>query len=219
MSKTEIFYVDKVLEAKVEINRKGGAKKGRKCWLYLTTWDGYPDPEDRTWEPESSFFNKSVLRIFWTAANCTRDHKRISLFKIGEVIRLNHNTVKPRSKPGPGRSSVGLLGTRVFALSSEDGNYYSASVQERVGDDYVVRFDGGKAEATLPLKHLRECNSLEAGDSVNLLRDNAVVAAFTDDGGFVAQKVVDYTTIRISRKNIQQEWEDRELEHDDIMCV
>ncbi|KAJ7744356.1 hypothetical protein B0H16DRAFT_1463228 [Mycena metata] len=136
------------------------------------------------WEPEESFLTTCALRVFWNTANCHRDHNQISKFKKGEVIGLKkaHTTAKPRRKPGPGRSSVSLIGARFFALWVPDGYYYSAYVQEGVGDKYVVRFEDDNVEATLPLKHLRDCTKLEPGDTITLLRDNAVVADLADDG-------------------------------------
>ncbi|KAJ7769905.1 hypothetical protein B0H16DRAFT_1881751 [Mycena metata] len=202
MTQFEVFHVDKIIKAKVVKAKTGGKKRWASpahdivkamliCvrQLYLTMWDGYSE-DDMTWEPEDSFLTDCALRVFWNSANCRRDHNQISEFKKGEVIELkgaHTTTAKPRSKPGPGRSSVGPIGARVFALCAADGCYYSAYVQERVGEKYVVRFEDDNVEATLPLKHMRECAKLEPGDTITLLRDNALVADLADDGSFTVQ--------------------------------
>ncbi|KAJ7472038.1 hypothetical protein FB451DRAFT_1251729 [Mycena latifolia] len=109
----ERFYVSKIVGAKVV--DKGSRQKHKKCWTYLTEWDGYPDP---TWEPEENFMGlKCAIKTFWRRASPKdRNPKDLSKFRTGEVIYLPQ-VVARKQKPGPGRSSAGLIkGTKVFAL-------------------------------------------------------------------------------------------------------
>ncbi|KAJ7815637.1 hypothetical protein B0H14DRAFT_3476010 [Mycena olivaceomarginata] len=196
--KFEIFYVNKILKAKV--HSEGIGRKSKKVWLYLTTWEGY---EDETWEPIQIFTEPQyAVKLFWKNADCGgRNHEKISQFCLGEVIHLKTPSSKtPKRKPGPGRSSASLItGTRVFALWPETQHYYSAVVQRRSGaGGYVVCFDDDESEYTT---------------------DSVVVADFQDDGAIVVNKNVDYSSIMISAYEIDQEWDDRVLSHSDIVCA
>ncbi|KAJ7697504.1 hypothetical protein B0H14DRAFT_3529344 [Mycena olivaceomarginata] len=202
--KFEIFYVNKILKAKV--HSEGIGRKSKKVWLYLTTWEGY---EDETWEPIQIFTEPQyAVKLFWKNADCGgRNHEKISQFCLGEVIHLKTPSSKtPKRKPGPGRSSASLItGTRVFALWPETQHYYSAVVQRRSGA-------GGYVD-------MRPCQKLRAGDTVILKTDSVVVADFQDDGAIVVNKNVDYSSIMISAYEIDQEWDDRVLSHSDIVCA
>ncbi|KAJ6577710.1 hypothetical protein B0H19DRAFT_1121146 [Mycena capillaripes] len=217
----ELFFVRKITQAKVATN--GTRRNVKKFWLYLTVWDGY---DDLTWEPVESFQgSKYAVRFFWEHADCgNRNHEQISRFKVDEIIQLKPSAkgTVSRRKPGPGRSSVGLiLGTRVFALWTEDKHYYSGIVQKRSGKNpnaYVVRFDDDESEVTVSLKHMRLCSQLRRGDTTILKTDSVVVSDLRSDGGFMVKKLVDHTAVKISAHDIEEEWEDRQLTHADILC-
>ncbi|KAJ7671311.1 hypothetical protein DFH06DRAFT_1365982 [Mycena polygramma] len=188
---------------------------------FLTEWDGY---EERTWEPIESFMGKKyAVRLFWSNADCGhRNHEQLSRFKTGEVIKLKNTSFKesPRKKkPGPGRSSVGLItGTRVFALCPEDKLYHSGVVQRFTkNNSYVVRFEDDNTEAKVSLKHMRPCEQLREGDSVILKTDNVVVGKVRSDGSFIVNKRVDYTTVKLSSYDVEKEWADRKLAHEEIV--
>ncbi|KAJ7671294.1 hypothetical protein DFH06DRAFT_113158 [Mycena polygramma] len=220
----ELFFVKKIVEAKVVAL---GTRRGqKKTWKFLTVWDGY---DDLTWEPAESFLgSKYAVRLFWLNADCGhRNPDQMSKFKQGEIIKLKQASALPKGKgsprkrkPGPSRSSVGLIGTRVFALWAEDKHYYSGVVQRRVGTSstYVVRFDDDDEEVKVHLKHMRACNQIKPGDNAILKSDNVVVSNVRGDASFMVEKVADHTTVKISAYDIEEEWADRRLAHEDIVC-
>jgi hypothetical protein len=50
-----------IYEVKEIINHRGSPGS----YEYLVHWKGYDNDEDRTWEPESSFFDHSVIQSYW----------------------------------------------------------------------------------------------------------------------------------------------------------
>ncbi|KAJ6461272.1 hypothetical protein C8R47DRAFT_1159782 [Mycena vitilis] len=168
--------------------------------------------------------DKFAVRKFWSHADCGhRNHEQLSKFKAGEVIRLKDTSSKENSRKkilGPGRSSVGLItGTHVFALCPEDKLYHSAIVQRFTkNNSYVVRFEDDNTEAKVALNHMRRCEQLREGDSVILKTDNVVVKKIRPDGSFIVNKRVDYSTVKLSSYEVEKEWADRKLAHDEIVC-
>ncbi|KAJ7036685.1 hypothetical protein C8F04DRAFT_463373 [Mycena alexandri] len=214
----ELFYVEKIVEARVDVV-KGGGRRAKKFWSYLTVWDGY-DRKDWTWEPKEAFLGTPyAIQAFWRDADYgNRNPEQLSRFKVNETIKLKTSvTGKPKSKPGPGRSSEGIiLGSRVFALWAEDQHYYSGIVQRRTGLDYVVRFDGDDTEVIVPLNHMRLCSKLRCKDSVILKTDNVGVVGIQEDGTITVQKEVDYSSVKISAYNVEYEWRDRQPSAEEI---
>ncbi|KAJ7770081.1 hypothetical protein B0H16DRAFT_1881849 [Mycena metata] len=215
----ELFYVERIVEARVDV--KGEGRKSKKFWSYLTVWDGY-GPTDWTWEPKEAFQgNQYAIQTFWRDADYgNRNPEQLSRFKPNEKVKLKTSvTGKPKSKPGPGRSSAGMvMGSRVFALHAEDHHYYSGVVQRRSGLNYVVRFDEDDTEVTVPLKHLRLCAKLRCKDTVILKADNVEVVGIEEDGRITVQKVADYSSVKISAYNVEHEWRDREPSDEEIHC-
>ncbi|KAJ7683223.1 hypothetical protein B0H17DRAFT_1333352 [Mycena rosella] len=215
MAYQEEFYVKRVLEAKIiNVGTRNNPKKG---WTFLTEWADYPDPN---WEPEENFIGtKWALQTFWRRAELRgRDPKRLRLFKMGEIISLPNEA--PKEKPGPGRSSVGLiLGTRVFALWPETCYYQSAVVQRRIEDEYEVRFDEDDVKFIVALEHMRPCAEIQEGDTVILKADSARISAVKEDGTLRIKKRIGIDDIRISAWSIEDEWGDRKLAHEDIDCA
>ncbi|KAJ7235637.1 hypothetical protein B0H12DRAFT_1141397 [Mycena haematopus] len=216
----ELFFVKQITQAKV-YNEKT-RRRNKKIWHYRTVWEGY---DDITWEPIESFNGtKYAVRLFWANADCgPRNPNQISKFSSGEIIHLKQSSSKVRKtkKPGPGRSSVGLItGTRVFALWPETQQYYSGVVQKRSGaGSYVIRFDEDESEFTVPLTHMRPCTELRKGDTVVLKTDNAVVSELRDDGTVMVKKSVNCSNIAISAYDVDEQWDDRMLAHSDIVCA
>ncbi|KAJ7698505.1 hypothetical protein B0H16DRAFT_1837254 [Mycena metata] len=214
---TETFYVEKVIEARLDT--KGTGRTAKRFWSYCTIWVGFGE-DKATWEPAENFDgNKYAITQFWKNADLgPRIQTQLSKFNIGEVITLK--PTKPRSKPGPGRSSDGvILGTQVFALWPEDQHYYPAVIQRRSGTNYVVRFDEDGSEITLPLKHMRACSDLRRGDTIILKADEIEVSEVRDDGSIVVEKTADYTSIKISAYEIEHEWSRRQLCPSRIICA
>ncbi|KAF7335545.1 hypothetical protein MVEN_02208400 [Mycena venus] len=200
MGDKELFFVKRIIQAK--IHTEGSRRKTKKVWHYLTEWEGY---DDKTWEPEEVFDGtKYAVKLFWKNADCgPRNYQQMSKFTPGEIIYLKQASSKGtacKTKPGPGRSSVGLIvGTRVFALWPETNHYYSAVVQRRSGaGSYVVLFDEDETEHTVPLKHLRACEQLRKGDRIVVKTDNFEVSDSRFDGSFTVEKILDYSNITIS---------------------
>ncbi|KAJ6469459.1 hypothetical protein C8R45DRAFT_1078764 [Mycena sanguinolenta] len=208
----ELFYVSE--------SPYGRDSSEDKKDLVLFEWEGY---KETTWEPIESFGgSRYAVTQFWANADCgPRNPDQMSKFSAGEVIHLKkkQSTVR-KTKPGPGRSSVGLItGTRVFALWPETQHYYSAVVQKRAGaGSYVVRFDEDESEFTVALKHMRPCEDLREGDIVILKTDSATVSKLGNDGSLVVKKKVDYSTITLSAYDVEEQWDDRVLSHSDIVC-
>ncbi|KAF8175724.1 hypothetical protein K438DRAFT_2022846 [Mycena galopus ATCC 62051] len=216
----EVFYVDKITEA--EVRTEGTRRNTKKVWYYHTVWEGYSE-SDTTWEPLESFKgSKYAVRHFWANADCgPRNHEQMSKFSPGEVVHLKQPSSKGWKKPGPGRSSVGLItGTQVFALWPETKLYYYAIVQKRSGArSYVVRFDEDESELVVPLKNMRACDHLREGDRVVCKTDKAEISEIREDGTIRAGKKVDYSTISISAYDVDADWNDRMLSHSDIVCA
>ncbi|KAJ7769840.1 hypothetical protein B0H16DRAFT_1776711 [Mycena metata] len=209
----ETVYVEKVIEARLDT--KGTGRTAKRFWGLTVS-----RVIVRFWEPAENFDgNKYAITQFWKNADLgPRIQTQLSKFNIGEVIKLK--PTKPRSKPGPGRSSEGvILGTQVFALWPEDQHYYPAVIQRRSGTNYVVRFDEDGSEITLPLKHMRACSDLRRGDAIILKADEIEVSEVRDDGSIVVEKTADYTSIKISAYEIEHEWSRRQLRPSRIICA
>ncbi|KAJ7082903.1 hypothetical protein B0H15DRAFT_851922 [Mycena belliarum] len=140
-------------------------------------------------------------------------------FTEGEIIQLPQASAR-KQKPGPGRSSTGLItGTRVFALWSENQHYFSAVVQRRENDRYWVRFDEDDSEALVPLAHMRLCAKLEAGDTIILKSDTVQISKIMTDGSLAIEENLTVNDIIISAWIIDAQWEDRKLTHEEINCA
>ncbi|KAJ7470932.1 hypothetical protein FB451DRAFT_1472670 [Mycena latifolia] len=210
----ERFYVSKVVQAKVV--DVGSRHKPKKRW-----WSGY---EETTWEPEDSFLgSKYAVKTFWRKALAgpnDRNYTDLSKFRTAYLAYVLALLVARKQKPGPGRSSVGLItGTRVFALWPETRHYYSAVVQRRKGTEYVVRFDQDESELTVPLKHMRACAKLRTGDTIIMKDDTVPVAKINADGSLAIQRSLDIDGIMLSAWSVEAEWRHRKLSHKDIACA
>ncbi|KAJ6509756.1 hypothetical protein DFH09DRAFT_1100692 [Mycena vulgaris] len=175
------------------------------------------------WEPEENFLGtKWALKAFWKRAKLDgRNYKHLKQFKMHEVIQPAEKAVQASNrKPGPGRSSAGLVtGTRVFALWHENNHYYSAVVQRRKGNKYVVQFDEDDSHHVVSLKHMRACADLREDDTVMQKSDVARIWEIKADGSFTIQKELNINSITISGWSIDDEWGDRKLTHKDIVCA
>ncbi|KAJ7190766.1 hypothetical protein GGX14DRAFT_482557 [Mycena pura] len=214
------WFVKEVSKAKL-VDRLDG-KKVTKQWLYWTEWQGYP--EDSSWEPADSFSKpRHMVTSFWNRADRqNRDFKKMSQFHVGEVIGLKPKEPEPqesRRKPGPGRSSAGLLsGTRVFAPFG-DGYFYSSVVQRRVRDKYVVKFDDDNSQATVPLTELRACADLRAADRVILPEEVVYIARMKKNGAYEVKNTLELPEMKLAAGDIKEHWGDRMLSHKDIVCA
>ncbi|KAJ7776628.1 hypothetical protein DFH07DRAFT_980903 [Mycena maculata] len=217
---TEDFYVKKVLKARLD----SGRRRQDKYWSYFTSWENYESSEN-SWERTENFRgSKYALKLFWKNVDIGgRDHKNLSLFKVGEVIELRESSTPskdvPKRKPGPGRSSAGLLGTKVFALWAEDQHYYAAEVQQRQGKKYLVKFYEDHSELTVSLKEMRPCSGLRPSDTVIQMADEIRVFAVGEDGTLTLKKRADVTAVKLSAWAVENEWQDRMLSHKDIICA
>ncbi|KAJ7122569.1 hypothetical protein C8R43DRAFT_1032602 [Mycena crocata] len=142
----------------------------------------------------------------------------------GHTIELKEEAPllkRRKQKPGPGRSSEGLVptGTRVFALWADDHHYYSGVIQRRVHDKYVVRYDSDGTEVALPLTDMRPCSKLLVGDSVLLIKDNVVLSDVGENGEVEITRSGKFSDIKISEYCIWRDWEGRELRRRDVVCA
>ncbi|KAJ7660561.1 hypothetical protein B0H17DRAFT_1144932 [Mycena rosella] len=210
---SEEFYVQRVLEAKViNTGSRNKPKKDRFEWK---------------WEPEENFTGaKWALKTFWRRVDSKlggRDYKDLRKFKVDERINLpRERGPVSKQKPGPGRSSAGLIkGTRVFALWPPTQHYYSAVVQRRIAhsEQYVVQWDEDNSSFALPLKHMRPCAELREEDTIILKSDVVQITRINPDGTFMVNERLDIGDIIISAWNVEDEWEDRKLAHEDIACA
>ncbi|KAK7032674.1 hypothetical protein R3P38DRAFT_2918349 [Favolaschia claudopus] len=213
----ELFFVKQITKAKFHI--EGTGRKIVKSW-----WEGY-EPAEETWEPIESFKGSQyAVHQFWLHADCgPRTHEQLRKFRAGEIIELKPVGPPPggtKKKPGPGRSSVGLItGTRVFALWPENQHYYSGVVQKRSGaTNYIVRFDEDGTEISVPLKHMRRCDKIRSGDKVILKTDAVEVGEVREDGSMSITKEIDYSSITLSAYDVEHEWGDRLLLPCQVKC-
>ncbi|KAK6985148.1 hypothetical protein R3P38DRAFT_2805903 [Favolaschia claudopus] len=235
----ELYFVKQITKAKCHV--EGTVKS----WRYLTEssiaeclekWEGY-DPADGTiilwlhighlnsWEPIVSFQGSQyAVEQFWLHADCgDRTHEELHKFRDGEIIELKEKQPPSggtKKKPGPGRSSVGLItGTRVFALWPENQHYYSGVVQKKSGaTNYIVRFDEDDTELSLPLKHMRRCDKIRSGDRVILKTDTVEFGELREDGSMSITKEIDYSSITLSAYDVEKEWGDRLLLPSQVKC-
>ncbi|KAJ7082902.1 hypothetical protein B0H15DRAFT_851912 [Mycena belliarum] len=212
MSGEEEFFVSKVIGAKVE-EAAGG--KSEKKWVYLTEWADYP--YEATWEPEHHFNGtKWAIQSFWEKMGPKYWDHRVARFNSGVILSLPQIAIK--RKPGPGRSSEGLIsGTRVFALWHETQKYYAAVVQRRKGEKYQVRFEEDGSQSWVARQHLRPCAKLRKGDTVVLKSTTAQVSEIKPDGSIKIAQTLNFDNVVISAWDVEAQWGDRRLTHRKIV--